>query len=178
MSESSTSAIHKLTRCTLFQGMTPAELDAVFNLMQAEEFSAGSEILTEGLTYQSLWVIVSGRAEVVKSAPGARPSRLAVLEEGAVFGEMSFLEAAPHSASVRALSDMSTLRLTRESYERLRTEFPRAADAIARNLVIVLSARLRRMDEWTCGLVQNSGTERQHAEWHEFRARLYGGLQI
>lgn len=172
------SSIRTLTCCPLFETMTPDELDAVFRLMKSEAFAAGGEILTEGLTYQSLWVIVSGRCEVVKGAAGSRPNRLAVLEAGSVFGEMSFLESAPHSASVRALSDVDTMRLNRAAFDELHTCCPSAADKIARSLILILSARLRRMDEWTCGLVQNNGNERQHAEWHEFRARLYGGLQI
>lgn len=158
--------------------MTPDELDVVFRLMRSEAFAAGSDILTEGLTYQGLWVLVSGRCEVVKGPLGKKSNRLAVLESGAVFGEMSFLESAPHSASVRALSDVNTMRLVREGYEQLRSECPSAADKIARSLILVLSARLRRMDEWTCGLVQNSGNERQHDEWQQFRAKLYAGLQF
>lgn len=158
--------------------MTPDELDAVFGLMQSEDFAAGSDILIEGQTYSSLWVIISGRCEVVKGPCDGESNRLAVLETGAVFGEMSFLETAPHSASIRAMSDVDTMRLTRDGFERLHNECPAAADKIARSLVLVLSARLRRMDEWTCGLVKKTGSDKQHAEWHEFRAKLYGGLQF
>lgn len=172
------SACRQLQRCILFQGMKPDELDAVFRLMQSEDFAAGAEILTEGLTYASLWIIVTGRCEVVKAGNGSKSNRLATLETGSVFGEMSFLETAPHSASVRALSDVSTMRLMKEGFDKLRAEHPWAADKIACNLVLILSQRLRRMDEWTCELVQSNGSENQHAEWQEFRAKLYSGLQI
>ncbi len=175
---SDSSAIPQLQRCVLLEGMNPEELDSVFRLMQSEDFAAGAEILTEGLTYASLWIIESGRCEVVKAGNGSKANRLALLEAGSVFGEMSFFETAPHSASVRALSEVTTLRLAREQYEQLRAEHPSAADKIAANLVRILSQRLRRMDDWTCELVQNNGNERQHEEWQEFRAKLYGGLQI
>lgn len=171
-------ALQRLHRCVLLQGMDPERFDSVYRLMESEDFPAGAEILTEGLTYASLWVIESGRCEVLKAGNGSKPNRLAVLEAGSVFGEMSFFETAPHSASIRALSDVRTRRLTREGYERLQAENPAAADTIAENLVLILSQRLRRMDEWTCELVQNNGNERQHAEWQEFRAKLYSGLQI
>jgi CRP-like cAMP-binding protein len=167
-----------LQRCIVFQHMTPEELDPVFRRMEFEDFHAGEEILTEGLTYQCLWVIISGRCEVVKRSNGGRPNKLAVLEPGCVFGEMSFLDTAPHSASVRALSDVATMRLMHDAFEQLRVEHPAAADKIACNLVRILSDRLRRMDEWTCELVEHNGNERQHAEWHEFRAKLYSGLQL
>jgi len=167
-----------LKSCALFEAMTPDELDVVFRAMRSESFAAGNDILTEGLTYQGLWVLVSGRCEVVKGAAGKRGNRLAVLEAGAVFGEMSFLEAAPHSASVRAMTDVDTMRLMRENFELLRVECPSAADKITRSLILVLSARLRRMDEWTCGLVEKSDNDRHHDEWQQFRAKLYGGLQF
>lgn len=172
------SSPHILETCSLFESMTAEELDAVFRLMRSESFAAGTDILSEGLSYQGLWVLSSGRCEVVKGAAGGHGSRLAVLEAGAVFGEMSFLETAPHSASVRALTDVDTMRLTRDGFEQLCSHCPPASHKIARSLVLVLSARLRRMDEWTCGLVQKSGNERHHDEWHDFRAKLYGGLQF
>ena len=171
-------SVRLLKTCALFEAMTPEELDVVFRAMRSESFDAGSDILTEGLTYQGLWVLASGRCEVVKGAPGKRGNRLAVLEAGAVFGEMSFLEAAPHSASVRAMTDVDTMRLMRENFEQLRVDCPSAADKITRSLILVLSARLRRMDEWTCGLVEKSDNDRHHDEWQQFRAKLYGGLQF
>jgi CRP-like cAMP-binding protein len=171
-------SVQHLERCVLFKDMDQPELDAVFNLMQFEDFAAGAEILTEGLTYQSLWIVLCGRCEVVKAANGGKPRQLAVLEVGGVFGEMSFLATAPHSASVRALSDVGTMRLMRGAFDQLRETCPSAADKIAWNMVLVLSERLRRMDEWTCDLVQSNGNERQHAEWQEFRAKLYSGLPL
>jgi len=171
-------SVHHLERCVLFKDMNQAELDAVFNLMQFEDFQPGEEILTEGLTYHSLWIIVCGRCEVVKAGNGSRPNQLAILETGGVFGEMSFLDSSPHSASVRALTSVGTMRLMRDAFEQLRQASPSAADRIACNMVLVLSERLRRMDEWTCELVQANGNERQHAEWQEFRAKLYSGLPM
>lgn len=168
----------QLCRCPLFQDMANGELDAVFQRMSFDSFPADSTILKEGRAHQSLWVVVTGRCEVVKCGNGDQNNQLAVLEAGSVFGEMSFFEAAPHSASIHTLTDVTTMRLTRESFDNLRGEHPAAADKIACNLVRILSGRLRRMDEWTCELVHENGSETQHKEWQEFRARLYSSLQF
>ncbi len=168
----------QLAATPLFHDLDAAEIDAVLRLMEFEGFRAGANILDEGLSYQSLWVIVTGRCEVVKNGSNSHPSRLAVLEPGAVFGEMSFFDPLPHSASVRCLTDVSTMRLMRAAYDRLRETTPRAADKIARNMVRILSERLRRMDDWTCELVQVNGSPKQQDEWEEFRAKLYAGLEI
>lgn len=171
-------ARNQLSRCPLFQDMANGELDAVFHHMTFEDFPADDTILVEGRAHQSLWVLVTGRCEVVKCGNGDHQNQLAVLDAGSVFGEMSFFEAAPHSASVHALTDVTTMRLTREAYDRLRSEHPDAADKIACNVVRILAGRLRRMDEWTCELVQINGNEKQHKEWQEFRARLYSSLHF
>ncbi len=170
--------IELLEKCDLFAGMKPAELDATFASMKYEEFGPGVDILSEGLTYASLWIIVSGRCEVLKAGKHGDSSQLAQLEAGSVFGEMSFLETAPHSATIRTLTDVTTMRLPREAFDSLRAETPAASEIIACNIVTLLSRRLRRMDDWTCDLVHRNCTERQHDEWHEFRAKLYSGLEI
>ena len=168
----------QLRRCLLFQDMANGELDAIFHRMSFDDFAADSTILNEGHVYQSLWVLVTGRCEVLKRGQGGHKNQLAVLESGAVFGEMSFFESAPHSATVHTLSDVTTMRLTRESFDSLRSEHAVAADKITCNLVRILSSRLRSMDEWTCELVEENCNEKQHKEWQEFRSRLYSSLQF
>lgn len=165
----------ELERCSLLSGFTTAELTAFLDRAIFESFGQGEEILTEGKLYQGIWLIVSGRCEVVKRGP-QRDSRLAILEPGHVFGEMSFLQAVPHSASVRALDRVETVRLMRQQYEELRECCPSAAHRIAANIVRVLSDRLRKMDEWTCELVEKECDGRRHEEWKEFRSKLYTDL--
>ena len=171
-------AITQLRRCLLFRDMSLDDLDAVFHRMSVDDFPADSLILEEGRAHQSLWVLVTGRCEVVKCGQAGQKNQLAVLESGSVFGEMSFFEAVPHSATVHTLTDVTTMRLSRESFDNLRSENVDAADKIACNLVRILSSRLRRMDEWTCELVQENCNETQHKEWQEFRAKLYSSLQF
>ncbi|WP_437202646.1 cyclic nucleotide-binding domain-containing protein [Planctomicrobium sp. SH664] len=165
----------QIARSPLLQGFTPDELRAFTERSQMEGFTPGHEILTEGNLYQGIWVLLEGTCEVVKRGPH-RDSRLAVLEPGAVFGEMSFLQASTHSASVRAVDRVETLRLMRGQYDKLVEACPSAAMKIAANLVRILSDRLRRMDEWTCELVEHECDHRRHQEWQEFRSKLYTNL--
>jgi CRP/FNR family transcriptional regulator, cyclic AMP receptor protein len=63
--------------------------------------SAGTIFIHEGGKTGHLFVLIEGRAEVVKG-----DSVVAVITEpGAVFGEMSVLLDQPHTATVRAASD-------------------------------------------------------------------------
>lgn len=137
-------------------------------------FQKGEAILVEGRTDPALWLILEGRCEVVKSGNGHGERRLAALEPGGVFGEMSFLKTAPHSATVRALTDVVVARLTPQAFDELREASPSAAYCIVMNLVTLLSDRLRRMDDRVCELLAQTSDDRQQ-EWQDFRARLFAG---
>ena len=62
---------------------------------------AGTLLLHEGGRTGHLFVLIDGRIDVVKSDTVVA----SVSEQGAVFGEMSFLLDKPHTATVRAASD-------------------------------------------------------------------------
>lgn len=168
-----TKTINDLETCALFHGLSQEGLINLFELVQTERFQAGSRILEQGLTYRSLWAIVRGRCEVIRTGAGKNEHQLAILEPGGIFGEMSFFQEAPHSATVRALTDVEALHITPAAYEKLKTNDVKSALVIASNLVRLLSDRLRRMDNWTCELVENSSDGRQFAEWREFQSKLY-----
>ena len=155
----------------LGRGLSDEEFASLCEVLIAENFAPGTDILTEGLTYQALWVVSSGYCEVVKKADG-RERRLAEFRIGEVFGEMSFFQKQTHSASVRAIEETKTLRLMGDGYAELRKSHPAVVEKISTNMIQLLTERLRRMDEWTCELVTSSGTKQQQTEWMTFRSKL------
>lgn len=168
-----TPAHSRNARCCIFEDMTLDEQERVLALFEHERYPAGETILREGKSIQILWIIVSGTCEVVKTRDD-HERVLATLEPGALFGEMSFFHPAPHSASVRAVTEVEVLRLSRERYNELLTDAPLAAYKIVSNTAAVLAERLRKMDDWVYRLVDGSDSNGVHKEeWHEFRAKLY-----
>ena len=155
----------------LGRGLADGEFTSLCDVLIAEDFAPGTDILTEGLTYQALWVVVSGHCEVVKKAED-RERRLAEFGTGDVFGEMSFFQKQTHSASVRAMQPTKTLRLMSDCYAELRKSHPETVEKIATNMIQLLTERLRRMDEWTCQMVTSTGSQQQQTEWMKFRSKL------
>lgn len=70
-----------------------------------ETFDAGEVIVAEGDLSREMFVIQSGTVEVTKRVDG-REVRLATLERGAFFGEMSLLEGLPRHATIRAIGEV------------------------------------------------------------------------
>ena len=167
-----------LAQCLLFRGLTDDERQQLRDLLQHESFSAGKTILQEGRSTQILWVVLRGHCQVVKETRNGGEQQLAVLEPGYVFGEMSFFQPAPHSASVRALDAVEVLRLDREKYDQLLHRGSTVAPKLAMNIIAVLADRLRTMDDWTCELVEKAEAGKHRDEWRDFRSKLYSEWQF
>ena len=68
------------------------------------DFGAGERVVQQGEAADACYVVDSGRLAVLVS-DAAYERQVAVLEEGALFGEMGLLTGEPRSATVRALCD-------------------------------------------------------------------------
>lgn len=167
-----------LEHCLLLHSLTPEELEVVVDKLCFEDFEEGTEVLSEGLIYHGLWILLEGRCEVVRGIGTPRSNQLAVLEPGAVFGEMSFLTDQPHSATVRSLGPIKTARITKESFVQLEATLPAAAQRIITSVARVMADRLRKMDEWICQLVEQEKHNSHQGEWRDFRSKLYADWQM
>jgi len=167
----------RVVECPLFVGLEGDDLAVVVELLRPRSYEAGEHIYTEGDRRQQMSIVLSGRCEVVRVQEGA-DRQLAVLEQGDVFGELSFFDPAPHSATVRALTKMEVLALVREDYDDLLRSRPTIAHRIAVNTVKLVSDRLRSMDEWVFELLDRPDTSVDRQEWQQFRAKLYTNWQF
>ena len=167
-------SVEELAACPIFGALTPSQKQEFADLAVPREFAAGETILHEGRTTRALWFILSGTCEVVKEVGGGE-RRLALLERGALFGEMSFFAPGPHSASVRALSAVRLVQMTAEGWAELERVGLRPAFRIASEVAAVMAARLARMDEWVREMLAKDHDAARRDEWDEFRETLLSG---
>jgi CRP/FNR family transcriptional regulator, cyclic AMP receptor protein len=164
-----------LASTPLFRQLSPLERSEILGLVERRPFAAGETVLREGDQSPFLGVVVSGTCEVIKTDGQGHTLQLALLEAGAVFGEMSFFQGGPHSATVRARTSVEAVLLSRERYDLLVRTDAVSAYKLAFNVVGILADRLRRMDQWTAELVGKTGHASHHEEWKDFQTRLYTG---
>jgi CRP-like cAMP-binding protein len=69
---------------------------------EIQTFDDGEVVVREGEETREMFIIREGRIEILKQV-GGHEVRLAVLERGSFFGEMSLLEGLPRSATARAI---------------------------------------------------------------------------
>jgi len=131
-----------LAKVPLFSEFSRKDIERLAKGTVTHEYASGSVIVKEGDQALGFFLILSGRAEVIKDAEGANPRVISTLGAGDFFGEMALLDGYRRSASVRAVEDTKCLVLSRWDFlAELRT-----APSIAVQMLPILSRRLREMD--------------------------------
>ena len=102
--------------------------DRVIESFEPVSFTFGMPIVREGEPADALYLLVSGRARVVKNAARDGTTNgelsLGVLKAGDTFGEIGLLEQTTRTLTVRASGDVEALRLDREVFDVLLRERP------------------------------------------------------
>jgi HlyB family type I secretion system ABC transporter len=89
-----------------------------------ESFEFGSPIVREGEEADAFYVLVSGRARVIKAGQGGEEVSLNVLRPGDSFGEMALLDKTTRAATVRASNDVQVFRLDKPIFNALVESHP------------------------------------------------------
>jgi len=127
-----------LSRVPIFANCTPAEISAIAAVAQESHFQPDQIIVTQGTPGQAFYLVLTGRVEILRDG-----TSLGAFGVGDFFGEMSLLDQAPRSATIRAIDTTSCLMLSSWDFKSLLEKHP----GIAIKLLEVLSRRLRVADE-------------------------------
>jgi CRP-like cAMP-binding protein len=135
-----------LRRHPLFERLEDAQLERFAAAGELELFQPGEDIVIAGTLGDSFYLLLSGAAEVYPNARG-EGMPIARLCGGEFFGEMSLLEPALRSATVRAADLTEVFRIPQFSLANLLQDDPPAMTLFLVSVVRVLSARLRRTNQ-------------------------------
>lgn len=109
------------------------------------EFPDGAYIVRQGDEGDTCFLVIDGEA-VVQALVDPDDGRVEIIDivgSGGVFGELSFLDGRPRSASVRARGPVRALAISRAELDRAAREAPGQAVELMGFLLGVLSARVR-----------------------------------
>ena len=129
-----------LRNVQLFAGLSGDLLEQLASHLGERHVEAGDWVLRRGERADCLFVVRSGRIEVVDEGPPEVLVR--VLRRGAVLGELAVLGEGVRSASARARRDTDLLVLDRASFEALILGAPSFALALTRAMAAQLAATL------------------------------------
>lgn len=118
----------------MFTELSDDEVDELWHSADRVTAAPGEVIIEEGAPGDRLYIVLSGSLEVTKRE-GGRDIVLATRRPGEVLGEMSLLEQAPRTASVRATEASALLAIGPEAFRQLLERRPGAATTLLRTVV-------------------------------------------
>jgi CRP-like cAMP-binding protein len=110
-------------------------------------YKAGEIIYTEDRGGGSVYIIASGVVRITKVVRFDERQTLSLLQQGDFFGEISFMDRHPHSASAEAAQEAELIVISRDAFDELAASDPALALKVMRQLALELATLLRKMDE-------------------------------
>jgi CRP/FNR family cyclic AMP-dependent transcriptional regulator len=154
-----------LQKTDLFKNLDFPQIKTVLGICRKVKFSENDIIMKEGDVGDSLYIILEGTVEVIKSLVisnlGEDEYREAVKNKvftkideksHAVFGEIALLEECKRTATIRAITDCIFYEIKKDDFLRLMETDSISGCKILLNLARIVSARLRKADEDTIKL--------------------------
>jgi CRP/FNR family transcriptional regulator, cyclic AMP receptor protein len=138
---------HFLRHIPIFAGLDDTALSGIAGAIQEAVFQKGAIIVSEGEPGDRMFVVYSGRVEVVKHLAKPNQTLLAVFGPKDFMGEMSIIECVTRSASLRAIEETFLFALRSVDLYRLFQRSPDQYAIVILNIARNLSRRLRALDE-------------------------------
>ena len=127
-----------LRKVPLFSGLDGRELESVAAAGREVSFVSGQKIITQGEPGLSFLLVLEGKTAVRK-----RGKRIAMVEPGGFFGEMTVFDDKPRSADIVAVEPTKCFGIASWSFFPVLRTNPGVAIGIIKELV----RRLRQLDE-------------------------------
>lgn len=130
--------VRMLRQVPLFAGLEPTKLKLLAFTSDRVSYGAGEVLFLQGDVGDAAYVILDGRAEILADSASGQ---IKVAEVGAnsIVGEIAILCDAARTATVKAATPIDALRIRKEQFIKLLTDFPEVTIAVMRVLAERLS---------------------------------------
>jgi len=130
-----------LEKSPLFNGMTNYQMRKAILISELAEFEQGQLLVKQGDQGRSMYLILSGTAEVVRKK-GGEERNLVSLGPGQIFGEIGYVRQILRTADVRATSPVAVIRFDYLKLEQDLKFFPFIIAKLNFNISCILGERL------------------------------------
>lgn len=132
-----------LDEVDLFADLTAQEIAAMDLMAPARLFHRGELLYSQSQPVTALFILKSGRVRIFRVAEDGKALTMAILEAGAVFGEMVLVGQRMYDNYAEAIEDAAVCQLSVEEVERYLLSDPRIAVRVSR----LLGEQVARLEE-------------------------------
>lgn len=130
----------------LFAKIEPAKLKLLAFTSEHLEFAQGEVLFRQGDPADAAYILLDGEADILVETPGG-PVRVATLGRNDILGEIAILCDVPRTATVQASTRLVALRVSKDGFFNLVTQFPQIAVEIMGELASRLHVTTQRLTE-------------------------------
>ena len=123
-----------LAAVPLFAGLAPEAREELAVRTTIVSLPAGAWLFRQGDMADALYLVRSGRLEIIDETPGSEPRLLHELTAGSALGELALIVDSPRNASARVRRDARLLRVGREDFESVLLSSPAVARVLLRTV--------------------------------------------
>lgn len=116
--------LEALSNLMMFRFLSPELKRLATNCFVSQSFTYGNDVVSEGEEASAFYLIVAGRAHVIKRGRNGEEIVLNTLHPGDNFGKRALVESAKRNATVRAISDLDVYKLDRHAFQALIRNHP------------------------------------------------------
>jgi CRP-like cAMP-binding protein len=135
--------IEKLKKAKIFAVFPENILKELVPAVVIENYSEGDMVFKENSEGNAVYIIDKGRVQILKEG-----KILGVFSEGEVFGEMALYEQEKRSASAKALSDITLLKISNSDFRKFIREHSEFGVNFLLGSIGEMSARLRKTSQY------------------------------
>lgn len=132
-----------LKKLYLFKDLSETELAQVAEIANDIKFSSGDTIFSENSKADALYVVKSGTVKISQNSESGDLVEVTRIGAGSHFGEMSFLDGKPRSASAIASGEVEVVSLEYQKLSLMMIQHPGMAVHFYRQFADFLCGRLR-----------------------------------
>ncbi len=138
--------VERLRKIPLFAKIEPSKLKLLAFTSQRLTYNAGESLFHQGDVGDSAYIIIEGSADVVVDSP-AGPMTVATVRDNDFVGEIAILCDVPRTATITATSKLVTMRIEKELFFQLVSQFPEISIEVMRELAHRLDVTTRQLQE-------------------------------
>lgn len=127
----------------IFKDLEEDELEQVAEICEVQELKFDEYIFREGDEGDRLYIISKGEVRISRDVPGTGEEAIAILKQGACFGEMAVLDPSERSTDAISNSRCTLLSISRSDFELLLDSDRDLAHKLLWSVVRLLCQRLR-----------------------------------
>ncbi|MCH7990984.1 MAG: cyclic nucleotide-binding domain-containing protein [Gemmatimonadetes bacterium] len=132
-----------IKQSAIFRDLEEDELEQVAEICEVQELKFDEYIFREGDEGDRLYIISKGEVRISRDVPGTGEEAIAILKQGACFGEMAVLDPSERSTDAISNSRCTLLSISRSDFELLLDSDRDLAHKLLWSVVRLLCQRLR-----------------------------------